>query len=213
MSNGKVVNYDLYVVTDASRMSHTDVAKAAYNGGADIVQLRVKDDNENFLKWAKEIASYSKSIGKTFIVNDSVEIALQSGADGVHIGQSDGSVKEIRKRTGKDFIIGVSITSIDEAIVAEKEGATYVSLSPIFDTSTKTDAGPGQGLKVLSEIVKHVSIPVIAIGGINLQNVADVIKSGASGVAVISAVVFQSDISKAATDMKKVIIQTKSQQS
>ena len=204
--------YDLYVVTDdklSLGRSHVEVAELSYRGGADIVQLRVKDNNERFLGWAKEISAISKRYGRTFIVNDDVDIAIASGADGVHVGQEDTPVQEVRKRVPGDFIIGVSVGNVEEAVEAEKGGATYVALSPIFDTASKDDAGHGHGLRMMREIRDAVSIPAIAIGGINKSNAADVIKPGADGVAVISAVVSQPDIPKAAKELRSIVVSSK----
>lgn len=212
MHSRKEIDLSLYVVTDSrssNGISDVDVAKLAYDGGADAVQLRVKDGNPFFPQWAEEIAEYAKAIGRIFIVNDSVEIAMKSGADGVHLGQSDDSASDVRKLTGDGFIIGVSVGSVAEAVAAEADGATYVALSPVFDTKTKADAGSGHGLDVLREIKDNVSIPVLAIGGINRDNVCDVIRAGADGVGVVSAVVSQPDIASAASEMKILIDRTK----
>lgn len=206
------MNYDLYVVTDdtlSNGLSHVEVARRSYEGGADIVQLRVKDDDPEFLTWAKEISAISKGYGRCFIVNDDVEIALESGADGVHVGQSDESVSSIRKRVPSDFIIGVSVGNVDEAVEAEKGGATYVALSPIFDTTSKDDAGHGHGLAMMRAISDAVSIPAIAIGGINKDNAQSIVMNGAEGVAVISAVVSQPDIPKAARELRKLVSEAK----
>ncbi len=206
------MNYDLYVVTDdtlSNGLSHVEVARRSYEGGADIVQLRVKDDDPEFLTWAKEISAISKGYGGCFIVNDDVEIALESGADGVHVGQSDESVSSIRKRVPSDFIIGVSVGNVDEAVEAEKGGATYVALSPIFDTTSKDDAGHGHGLAMMRAISDAVSIPAIAIGGINKDNAQSIVMNGAEGIAVISAVVSQPDIPKAARELRKLVSDAK----
>lgn len=206
------MNYDLYVVTDdtlSNGLSHVEVARRSYEGGADIVQLRVKDGDPEFLTWAKEISAISKGYGRCFIVNDVVEIALESGADGVHVGQSDESVSSIRKRVPSDFIIGVSVGNVDEAVEAEKGGATYVALSPIFDTTSKDDAGHGHGLAMMRAISDAVSIPAIAIGGINKDNAQSIVMNGAEGVAVISAVVSQPDIPKAARELRKLVSDAK----
>ena len=208
------MSYCLYVVTDdrlSNGLSHVEVARRSYEGGADIVQLRVKDNDPRFLEWAKEISSISKSYGRLFIVNDDVDIALQSGADGVHVGQGDTPVEEVRKRVPKDFIIGVSVGNAEEARIAERNGATYVALSPIFDTASKDDAGHGHGLETLREIRGAVSIPVVAIGGINKTNTPEIIKAGADGVAVISAVVSQLDVTAAAKELRDIVIGSMSQ--
>ncbi len=206
------MNYDLYVVTDdtlSNGLSHVEVARRSYEGGADIVQLRVKDDDPRFLTWAKEISVISKRYSRCFIVNDDVDIALESGADGVHVGQSDEPVSSIRERVPSDFIIGVSVGNVEEALEAERGGATYVALSPIFDTASKDDAGHGHGLAMMRAISDAVSIPAIAIGGINRDNVQSIIMNGAEGVAVISAVVSQPDIPKAAKELRELVSDAK----
>ena len=198
----------LYVVTDdklSNGLSHVEVARRSYEGGADIVQLRVKDNDGRFLQWACEISEISKSYGRTFIVNDSVEIALKSGADGVHVGQGDEPVSSIRQRVPENFIVGVSVGNVEEAKEAEAGGASYVALSPIFDTTSKDDAGHGHGLEMMKKISDAVSIPAYAIGGINKGNVKDIISHGADGVAVISAVVSQPDIAEAAKEFKELM--------
>ena len=198
----------LYVVTDdklSNGLSHVEVARRSYEGGADIVQLRVKNNDERFLQWACEISEISKSYGRTFIVNDSVEIALKSGADGVHVGQGDEPVSSIRQRVPENFIVGVSVGNVEEAKEAEAGGASYVALSPIFDTTSKDDAGHGHGLEMMKKISNAVSIPAYAIGGINKGNVKDIISHGADGVAVISAVVSQPDIAEAAKEFKELM--------
>ncbi len=205
------MSYCLYVVTDdklSNGLSHIEVAKRAYEGGADVVQLRAKgSDRQQMLLMAKEISAISKSYGRMFIVNDDPDVAIDSGADGVHVGQDDASVRSIRERMpDRDFIIGVSVGNPEEAMEAELEDASYVALSPIFDTTSKDDAGHGHGLETLKEIRKAVSIPVIAIGGINKDNAPDIIRAGADGVAVISAVVSQPDIAAATRELRKIIV-------
>lgn len=206
------MNYDLYVVTDEklSSKTHVQIAEEAFSGGADVVQLRDKyNPKDKIIEEAKTIASIARRYGKTFIVNDDLDIAIESDADGVHLGKCDGSIADARKIVSPDFIIGASVESVEDAIKAEREGASYVALSPVFDTQSKKDAHSGYGLQVLSEIKKSVKIPVLAIGGINLENVSDVIEAGADGVAVISAVVSQSDIMLAAKRMKEKITASK----
>jgi thiamine-phosphate pyrophosphorylase len=140
-----------------------------------------------------------------FIVNDRLDVAITCGADGVHIGQDDMSVSTARQLAPPGFIIGVSVASVEDAIEAERDGADYLSLSPIFSTASKDDAGPGHGLDRLREIRRAVSIPVIAIGGINRQNVRDVIEAGADGVAVISAAVASPDITTAVRELRDLV--------
>jgi thiamine-phosphate pyrophosphorylase len=208
-----MMRYDLYVVTDdrlSNGLSHVEIAERAYEGGADVVQLRAKDcDDRQLLKWAKEISEISERFGAGFIVNDRLDIALASGADGVHLGQSDMSASDARELSPEGFVIGVSVGDVKEALEAEKDGASYVALSPIFDTASKDDAGAGHGLNMLKAIRSAVKIPVIAIGGINKENVESIIDAGADGVAVISAVVSQPDVSAAAKELRALITASK----
>ncbi|MCQ2086188.1 MAG: thiamine phosphate synthase [archaeon] len=203
---------NICVVTDdklSNGLSHVEIAKLSYEGGADIVQLRVKDNDPRFLDWAVTISQISRSFGKLFIVNDNIDIALLSGADGVHVGQSDMSVRQIRELVPENFIIGVSVGNVEEAVTAEKDGASYVSLSPVFDTLSKLDVGRGKGIEMLKTIRKFVKIPLIAIGGIKKENVASVINAGADGVSVISAVVSQRNIPAAVEEIRRIIKATK----
>ncbi len=201
----------LYVITDEGAshgISHVDIARKVAEGGADVIQLRDKARTEkDLLSIALEIGKIARSYGITFIVNDRLDLALASGADGVHLGQEDLPVPFARRITPRGFIIGTSVRSVQEALIAESEGADYIALSPIFDTATKSDAGPGKGLERLKEIKSAVSIPVIAIGGIDKNNVRQVMDAGADGVAVISAIVGQKDIVKATAEMRSLIYQ------
>jgi thiamine-phosphate pyrophosphorylase len=147
--------------------------------------------------------------GTVFIVNDRLDVALACGADGVHLGQDDIRVGVARQIAPPGFIIGVSVGTVAEAKRAEQEGADYIALSPVFSTASKNDAGPGRGLEVLQEICRSVSVPVIAIGGITLDNVREVIATGADGVAVISVVVGSRNIIAASRELKKRISESK----
>ncbi|MFA6803002.1 MAG: thiamine phosphate synthase [Candidatus Methanomethylophilaceae archaeon] len=201
--------YTLYVVTDdrlSNGLSHIEVAKAALEGGADVVQLRVKDrDDDFFLKTARAISDISRHYDSLFIVNDRIDIALASDANGVHLGQTDIPVKVARGIATNDFIIGASVNNVKEALLAEKEGADYVALSPVFDTTSKDNAGSGHGLKEMRRIKDEISIPALAIGGINKHNALSVFDAGADGIAVISAVVSQPDITMATRELKALI--------
>ena len=201
--------YCLYIITDdrlSNGRSHIEIAKAAFEGGADVVQLRMKDcEGALFLKTAKTISDISKRYDALFIVNDRVDIAIDSNADGVHLGQTDMPVKITRGIVPKDFIIGVSVSNVKEALQAEKDGADYVALSPIFNTTSKDDAGSGHGLKVMKDIKNAVNIPALAIGGINKNNALSVFDAGADGIAVISAIVSQPDITAATRELKALI--------
>jgi thiamine-phosphate pyrophosphorylase len=203
------MNYDLYVITDvkiARGLSHAEIARRAVSGGADVIQLRDKSlPCRDLLREACEIREITRVAGALFIVNDRIDIALAAGADGVHLGQDDLPVRYARRLAPSGFIIGVSVGSVTEAAMAEASGVDYVALSPTFQTTSKEDAGHGHGLAVLHDICCAVSIPVIAIGGIGPGNVTGIITAGADGVAVISAVVGEEDITGAARQMKSLI--------
>lgn len=199
----------LYVVTDTTigrGRSHAAQAAAAAAGGAGIIQLRDKElGPAALLAEAIAVKEALAPYDAIFVVNDSLETALAAGADGVHLGQGDGSVPAARAAAaaaGKSgFLIGVSVGSVDEACRAVAEGADYVALSPVFATGSKADAGAGHGLAVLAAIRRTVTVPLVAIGGIGPANVASVIRAGADAAAVISAVVAQDDVTAAARTM------------
>jgi thiamine-phosphate pyrophosphorylase len=204
---------DLYVVTDETLgrgRSHAEIAQLACAGGADAIQLRDKCcGTRDLCRTGRQIREITKKTGTLFIVNDRLDVALACGADGVHLGQGDLRVDVARQLAPRLFIIGISAGTVAEAVAAEDAGADYVVLSPVFSTTSKDNAGPGQGLVVLREMKKAVSVPVLAIGGISRDNVSTVIGAGADGVAVISAVVGQPDITAAARDLKMRIAAAK----
>ncbi len=205
--------FDLYVVTDrglSKGLPDSEVARMAYEGGADVVQLRMKDaDGREMLEQALLIREIADEYCKFFIVNDRVDIAMASGADGVHLGQSDIPLTVARDLMGDDAIIGVSVDNVEQAIEAEENGADYVGVGAIFKTSTKPDACQGVGLDAIFSIREAVDIPIVAIGGINRGNIQDVIKAGADSAAVVSAVVAQDDIRAAAHELRDLILKVR----
>jgi thiamine-phosphate pyrophosphorylase len=207
------MKYDLYVITDeaiAGGLTHAEIARRAIAGGADVIQLRDKVCGcRELCRIGRALRTITMKTGTVFIVNDRLDVALACGADGVHLGQDDIRVGAARQIAPPGFIIGVSVGTVDEAVRAEQEGADYIALSPVFSTTSKNDAGPGCGLDVLREIRRSVSVPVIAIGGINLDNVREVIATGADGVAVISVVVGSRNIIAASRELKKRISESK----
>ncbi len=205
--------FDLYVVTDrglSRGRSDSEVARMAYEGGADVVQLRMKDaDGREMLAQAVEIREIADELCKLFIVNDRVDVAIASGADGVHLGQSDLPVEVARDLMGEDAIIGVSVHNAEEAVAAVDGGADYLSVGAIFSTSTKPDAQQGLGLGAIYEVVRAVDVPVVAIGGINRGNIQHVIRAGADSAAVVSAVVAQDDVRAAAHELRDLILKVR----
>jgi len=205
--------YDLYVITDTvigGGRSHEEIARLAIEGGADIVQLRDKAmSGSNLVTTGQRIARIANRSGTLFIVNDRLDVAIACGADGVHLGQDDIPVAAAREMAPEEFIIGVSAGSGPEAAQAVADGAVYIAASPVFSTPSKTDTLSFCGLNGLREIRAAVRAPVIAIGGIGIRNVRDVICTGADGIAVISAVVGRQDISSAARELKEEITRAK----
>jgi thiamine-phosphate pyrophosphorylase len=204
---------DLYIVTDrqASRgRDHLSMVRAALAGGADVIQLRDKTlSGRDLYVLAVDMTALVHASQSMFIVNDRLDIALAAGADGVHLGQDDLPVAAARSLSPPSFIIGASVGSLEEALAAERDGADYIALSPVFSTPTKDDAGPGHGLVMLSALKAAVKVPVIAIGGVNSGNVRDVVSAGADGVAVISAVLGAEDVETAARSMREVVLMAK----
>lgn len=197
----------LYAVTDrfwlGSETLYFQVEKAL-KGGATFVQLREKELGDNkFLKEAKEIKELCKKYHVPFVINDHVNIALSVDADGVHVGQKDMEAGNVRELIGKHKILGVSVQTVEQAILAEKKGADYLGVGAVFHTGSKADA-EDISYATLKAICKAVSIPVIAIGGISKENVMELLGSGICGVAVISAIFGEPDIAKATAELKKL---------
>ena len=191
MTTKNLRNMSFYFITDReiSEKNEIEQVKEALRGGSNIIQYRDKNSSKEVLL---QIASTLKRIcdkkDAIFIVNDYTDIANAVNADGVHIGQDDVAYEQARDLL-KDKIIGVTVHNIEEAVKAGMMGADYLGVSPIFSTTTKKDAGKPMGVELLMEIKKSVSIPIVAIGGINTDNVDLVIKSGADSVCAISATV------------------------
>ncbi|MEN3184953.1 MAG: thiamine phosphate synthase [Atribacterota bacterium] len=197
----------LYVITDRriQKRTNLEVVEEAIAGGASVIQLREKDlSTREFLEEALLLREYTKRHGVLFIVNDRVDIALASGADGVHLGAEDMPLLYAR-RIAPRLIIGYSCDTKEEAQEAERLGADYLGVGTVFPTATKKDAGPPIGLDRLREIVSAVSIPVVAIGGITLENVEAVLATGVAGVAVVSAIVGAPSVREATALFRKKI--------
>lgn len=195
----------LYAVTDRHWLEGrrlADVVKESLDGGVTMVQLREKGlDEGKFLEEARELQSICRQRHIPFIVNDNVEIAKAMDSDGIHVGQSDMEASNVRERLGPDKILGVSAQTVDQALLAEKQGADYLGVGAMFPTGSKDDADD-VSYETLREICRAVSIPVVAIGGISRDNVEKLAGSGICGVAVISAIYAAKDIKAAAKDLK-----------
>ena len=196
----------LYAVTDRSWLNgetlYSQVEKAL-EGGATFVQLREKHlDHETFLKEAKELKELCAKYQVPFVLDDDVELALEVGADGVHVGQSDMEAGDVRAKLGKDKIVGVSAQTVEQALLAQERGADYLGVGAVFPTSSKDDAVEVDH-ETVKAICEAVDIPVIAIGGISKDNVQELAGCGLCGIAVISAIFEKPDIKKAAEELKE----------
>ena len=187
----------LYAVTDRAwtgKQTLYEQIESALAGGATCIQLREKNlSDEEFLKEAFQVKELCENYKVPFIINDNVEVALKCGADGVHVGQKDMQAAQVRERIGADRILGVSAQTVEQAVLAEKNGADYLGVGAVFSTSTKEDARPVSH-ETLKAICEAVSIPICAIGGINKTNILQLSGSGVDGVALVSAIFASPDI-------------------
>lgn len=197
----------LYVITDRTwvgESSLTTQVEEALKGGATFIQLREKNlPFDEFLNQAKEIKNLVGKYNVPFVINDNVEIAIKSNADGVHIGQNDMDAKEVRKLIGKDKILGVSANTVEDAKLAEENGADYIGVGAVCKTNTKEDANV-ISMDVVKDICKTVSIPVVAIGGINEDTAMALKGSGVDGICCISAVFGKENIYEATKHLHKL---------
>jgi thiamine-phosphate pyrophosphorylase len=197
----------LYVITDerlGRGRSHLEIAEAAIRGGADVVQLRDKAASSRRLyDIALQMRRLTRDAGVPFIVNDRLDIALAADADGVHIGVEDLPASVARRLLGPGKILGVSAETLEEAVTAEREGADYLGVGPVFEArGTKPDAGEPLGLDRIARIRRGCRLPIVAIGGIHAENARSVREAGANAAAVISAVASAEDVAQAARRLK-----------
>lgn len=187
------IDCTLYLVTDRALSrgrSNVEIVREAVAGGVTCVQLREKHvGTAEFLAEVRLVQQVLRGTGVPLIINDRVDVALAAGANGVHVGQLDMPVAAVRRLVPLEWIVGVSAESAADAIRAEWDGADYIGASPVFATPTKADHAPPIGLAGLRAIRAAVKIPVVAIGGINVENAGEVIRAGADGLAVVSAIV------------------------
>ncbi len=195
----------LYLVTDRSWLNGKTLlseVEKCLDAGVTFLQLREKDlDEQEFLNEAKQIGEAARSRCVPFIINDNLEVALKSGADGVHVGQHDMSAKNVRALIGPQKILGVSAQTVEQAVAAERAGADYLGVGAVFHTSTKLDAADVDH-QTLKAICDAVSIPIVAIGGIGPDNIMQLAGSGIDGVAVISSILAQPDVAQATARLK-----------
>ena len=203
------IDYTLCLVTDrelARGRPMLDIVEAAVCGGVTCVQLREKiSSTREFIEQAIAIRDFLRFRDIPLIINDRLDVALAVGADGVHLGQNDMPLAMARSIVKDAMFIGISTNSLEDAVAAEKGGADYLGVGPIYATPTKTDTAPVLGLDGLEKIRKNVKIPLVTIGGMNHRNAAQVIRKGADGIAVVSAIVAAKDPEKVSRDLMNTI--------
>ena len=200
----------LYAVTDRSWLRGQTLFEQVEQtliGGATLVQLREKElDEETFLREAVELAKLCHRYGVPLLINDNVEIARRSGADGVHVGQDDMEAASVRSLLGSDMIVGVTAKTVEQALRAQEAGADYLGSGAVFGSATKLNAKP-MTKELLGSICHAVSIPVVAIGGINRNNILDLAGTDISGVAVVSGIFAAEDIEAECRYLRSIVTQ------
>ncbi len=202
-------DWRLYLVTDralAAPRAIEEIAAAAVRGGATAVQVREKDCcTREFVAAACGLKTLLAPLGIPLVINDRVDVALAANADGVHVGQSDMGYRDARRLLGPDAIIGISIETMEQARAAESLDADYLGVSPVFSTPTKADTAPAWGLEGLRELRRISRHALVAIGGIGAANAGEVIRAGADGIAVVSAICAAADPEQAARKLRSAI--------
>lgn len=205
------VDYSLYLCTDRELMSSRTIEESveqALLGGCTVVQLREKHcSSREFLALALRVKALTRSFRVPLIINDRVDIALASDADGVHVGQDDLPAREVRRLLGPDKLLGVSAHNLAEARQAQQDGADYLGVGAMYATATKQDASPTT-LAELRHIREAVDLPIVVIGGVNRSTVGDFKGTGINGLAVVSAVVAQPDPAGAARELLRLFRET-----
>lgn len=187
-----------------------EVVERALDGGITVVQLREKElSTQGIVRIGMELHKLTQKYNVPLIVNDNIHAALAIDAEGVHVGQKDTPADEARKLIGTHKILGVSVTTVTQALRAQEQGADYLGIGPIYATRSKPDAGLPIGLEPLSFIRNHpaITLPLVAIGGITKHNAPDVIRAGAHGIAVVSAILAQPNVRMAAANLCFVMMQ------
>ena len=201
----------VYAVTDRAwigKMSLCEQVEAALKGGATMVQMREKgltnDTVQDYLEEARSLRALTERYTVPLIIDDNIKLALLCGADGVHVGQNDMDAAQARALLGPDKILGVTAKTVEQALKAQEQGADYLGSGAVFGTSTKADALP-MTMERLGEICRSVSIPVVAIGGICLENIGKLKGSGAAGAAVVSGIFGAEDIEGTVRQMREMV--------
>ena len=201
------IDYSLYLIADAEYASGRDLVpliEEAVKGGVTVVQVRGKGlPFDDFLELARRLKTVLKPRRVPLLINDRVDIALASGAAGVHLGQEDMPPALARKMLARNTVIGNSVNTPEEAREAERQGANYVGLGPVFATATKATDLPVVGPEGIRAVRDKISIPIVAIGGITPRNAGAVREAGADGIAVVSSILGAQDARKAARELKK----------
>lgn len=200
------LDLSLYLVTDNSDdvEKFLNTIEEAIKGGVTVVQIREKTaETLDFYNLALKVKEITTKYDVPLIINDRVDVALAIDADGVHVGQSDMPCDVTRRLIGKDKILGVSASTVDEAQKAERDGADYIGTGAVFPTATKDDA-PSVTKDGLKEVVKSINIPVVAIGGINHDNASELIDTGIAGLSVVSAIMSADDPKKSSEELLKI---------
>lgn len=197
----------LYAITDRTwlddRKLQDDVQKAI-DGGITFLQMREKSlSTDDFIKEALAIKELAQTNDIPLVINDDIDVAIKVDADGVHIGQDDIAVSVARKMLGTDKILGVSAHTLEQALKAQKDGADYIGVGAVFNTSTKSNAS-NVSISTLREICDNISIPVVTIGGITADNALKLQGTGVSGICVISAIFGSSDINGATNKLRRI---------
>jgi thiamine-phosphate pyrophosphorylase len=205
----KLIDVTLYLVTDSvlcRGREILEIVEAAVAGGVTCVQLREKDaDTRDFIEKALKIHRRLRQLRIPLVINDRVDVAMTVGAEGVHLGQRDMPLTTARALVGNTMVIGISAETIGDAVAAQNQGADYIGASPIFTTPTKPDTAAPLGLEGLLAMRRSVNLPIVGIGGLNRHNAAAVVRSGADGVAVVSAIMAAADPRAAALELRRVI--------
>jgi thiamine-phosphate pyrophosphorylase len=208
----KLGNIDFYMVTDSTLSNNgitTDVENAL-RAGCKIVQYRDKSKSTNEMINEANLLKQLCNGKATFLINDRIDVALAVDADGVHIGQQDMPLIIVKKLLGKEKIIGITVHNIKEASEAERLGCDYIGIAPIFDTDTKKDALEPCGIEMIKKIREKVNLPIVAVGGIDKENVKDVIRAGADSAVSIKAVLDSNDTYREINDFIRIIGECKS---
>jgi len=207
------VDWGLYLVTDrglAGARPLGELVRAAVRGGATVIQLREKNcSTREFIDLAREVKAVLDREGIPLIINDRVDVALAAGADGVHVGQSDMDYRDARTLMGKEALVGLSVETPEQAEEAAGLDADYLGVSPIFSTPTKTDTTTEWGIAGLARLRKRSRHRLVAIGGINAGNAASVLRAGADGIAVVSAICASADPEAAARELRAIVEQNR----